>query len=296
MNEEMGMTEVKKISDWKSLVKYSPEGPQHHVLADTGSYRAVLVGIQAGGTIPQHPSTDATYHFLEGTGTMIVDDERFLVSAGTTMVVPAKAARGIEAETQLAFLGSHGGHGNHADHGKAAGQQHKDEAPKSRRPMLMFGLMTLSMLVVMLGLWQIGASPMAMMLSGFEGMGLGVWGTMLLPMLGLLGMFVMMFVMYRNMVGMRGGMMGHDHAAMMAQMERPQEEVTASQQITYTISAISCGGCKQTIETKVGALDGVASVQVDVKSQQVVIDYDTPATEAGLEAFLGEIGYPVTVS
>jgi mannose-6-phosphate isomerase-like protein (cupin superfamily) len=115
MNEEMGMTEVKKIADWKSLVKYSPEGPQHHVLADTGSYRAVLVGIQAGGTIPQHPSTDATYHFLEGTGTMIVDDERFLVSAGTTMVVPAKAARGIEAETQLAFLGSHGGHGNHAD-------------------------------------------------------------------------------------------------------------------------------------------------------------------------------------
>jgi hypothetical protein len=46
------------------------------------------------------------------------------------------------------------------------------------------------------------------------------------------------------MVGMRGGMMGHDHAAMMAQMERPQEEVTASQQITYTISAISCGGKK----------------------------------------------------
>lgn len=121
------MTEVKFLSDWKSIIEYSPDGPKHHVLADTNSYRAVLVGVDAGGKIPPHPSTDATYHFLEGSGWMIVDGERYPVSAGTTIVVPAKAERGIEAETRLAFLGSHGGHGTQA------GQQHEREVPNRRR-------------------------------------------------------------------------------------------------------------------------------------------------------------------
>ena len=49
--------------------------------------------------------------------------------------------------------------------------------------MVMFGLMTIFMLVVMVGLMQIGASPMAMMLSSFGNMGAGIWGAMLVPML-----------------------------------------------------------------------------------------------------------------
>ena len=44
------------------------------------------------------------YHFLSGTGWMLVDGERLRVEAGTTVVVPDGAARGVHAETRLAFL------------------------------------------------------------------------------------------------------------------------------------------------------------------------------------------------
>ena len=44
------------------------------------------------------------YHFLEGCGWMIVDDERLPVGPGATVVMPAGTVRGIEAETRLAFL------------------------------------------------------------------------------------------------------------------------------------------------------------------------------------------------
>ncbi|MFZ0448734.1 MAG: hypothetical protein WAL98_05775 [Desulfatiglandaceae bacterium] len=41
---------------------------------------------------------------LEGSGRMIVGDESFAVHAGATGIVPDGARRGIEADTQLAFL------------------------------------------------------------------------------------------------------------------------------------------------------------------------------------------------
>jgi len=44
------------------------------------------------------------YHFLDGSGWMTVAGERVAVSAGATIVAPQGAPRGIEAETQLAFL------------------------------------------------------------------------------------------------------------------------------------------------------------------------------------------------
>ncbi len=280
------MSEVKNISNWKSIVEFSVDGPRHQVLLDTETYRAVLVGLEAGVNIPPHPSTDATYHFLEGSGWMVVDGTRHPVSAGTTMVVPANAERGIEAETRLAFLGSHGGHGTQAGH------QHA-RVPNRPRPMLMFGLMTLAMIVVMVGLWQIGASPLAMMLTGFDGMGLGAWGAMLLPMFGLLGMGVIMFVMYRTMASMGGGMMQHDHAAMMAKKDSARESVPSKKQVSYTLPAISCIGCKKTIEESVAKLEGVASVRVDVGTRQALIGYDAPATEEAIENLLAGIGYPV---
>jgi len=35
---------------------------------------------------------------------MLVGDERFAIQAGSTVLAPAGAARGMEAETQLAFI------------------------------------------------------------------------------------------------------------------------------------------------------------------------------------------------
>jgi copper chaperone CopZ/quercetin dioxygenase-like cupin family protein len=289
------MTETQKISNWKEEVRYSADGPQHTVLIDTGSYRAVLVGLEAGVRIPPHPSSDATYHFLEGSGSMIVDGERHAIESGSTLVVPAGAERGVEAETRLAFLGSHGGHKQLTPHA----DDPSDPARKpNRRPMLMFGLMTIFMLAVMVGLWQIGASPMAAMLSSYYDLGAGVWGVMLVPMLGLLGLGVMMFFMYRTMLRRAGpmgsGMNSAKHFAMMKERQDMHEMPVdpSLETLTYTIPAVSCGGCKQTIEEKVRELEGVAAVRVEVDSKTAVVSYEPPATEKEIELLLERIGYP----
>ncbi len=90
--------------DWKDVVVYAAQGPQPQVLVETEQYRAVIGGLVAGNSIPIHPEGPSVFHFLEGSGKMTVGDETFAVQAGATVIVPDGAPRGIEAETQLAFL------------------------------------------------------------------------------------------------------------------------------------------------------------------------------------------------
>lgn len=90
---------------WKEVVVFSPEGPQPQILLETEKSRAVIAGLEPGQKIPAHPEGPAVYHFLEGSGWMIVDGERLPVQPGATVVTPAGAARGMEAETRLVFLG-----------------------------------------------------------------------------------------------------------------------------------------------------------------------------------------------
>jgi len=63
--------------------------------------------------------------------------------------------------------------------------------------------------------------------------------------------------------------------------------------VTYTVPAISCGHCTHTIETEVGELQGVQSVNADEATKQVVISFDDPANEESIKALLAEINYPV---
>ncbi|MBI3760503.1 MAG: hypothetical protein HY260_01390 [Chloroflexi bacterium] len=97
--------------NWKEKVVFSAAGPQPQTLVETDKFKAVLVGLEAGQKIPQHPAPIAVYHFLEGTGWMIVNGERFAVAPGVTVVAPHGAKRGVEAETRIAFLGVHGSSG-----------------------------------------------------------------------------------------------------------------------------------------------------------------------------------------
>ena len=66
--------------------------------------RDVVAGLEAGQKIPKHPEGAGVYHFLEGTGWMLVGEERFPVQAGATVLAPAGTARGMEATTRLAFI------------------------------------------------------------------------------------------------------------------------------------------------------------------------------------------------
>lgn len=90
--------------DWKAKVVYSVDGPQPQVLVESKDLRVVLVGLEEGQKIPQHPAKLAVYHFLEGSGWMLVDSERIAVEAGATVIAPDGSSRGIEAATRLSVI------------------------------------------------------------------------------------------------------------------------------------------------------------------------------------------------
>ena len=275
------MTQTNLYPKWKDTVVYASEGPGHRELMVTDTLRTVLVGLEAGQQIPPHAASAGAYHFLKGSGWMTVDGVRLAVEPGATVVVPNGSSRGVSAETRLAFLGA-----------MAAMKPQKMGRLVKYGPLIMFGLMIVVMIVsglMFLGEAGPGFGMLRMMMSaGSGGLGLGLLGAMLVPVLGMLTMFVLMFVFYRK-VGAGGpmsAMMGHHHAP---QARSEEGNVTA---IVYDIPAISCAHCKMTIEREVGKLAGVASVDVDESTKQAVIRFGPPATQAEIEALLAGIGYP----
>ena len=98
------MTPTNNYPNWKELVTYSDKGPQPFVLVETENYKSVIAGLQPGGRMPPHAEGPAIFHFLEGSGLMQVGEESIPVQTGATVTVPAGAKRGIQAQTQLAFL------------------------------------------------------------------------------------------------------------------------------------------------------------------------------------------------
>ncbi len=92
------------LSDWKERVVFSAGGPQPQILEENELFKVVLAGLEPGQHIPVHPELGAVYYILQGAGWMTVDDERFPIEAGAVISMGNGAARGVEAETRLAFL------------------------------------------------------------------------------------------------------------------------------------------------------------------------------------------------
>ena len=279
------MTQTTLYPDWREKIVFD-KGPQHQELMLTDTFRAVLVSLEAGQKIAPHTSSSGAYHILEGTGSMIVDGERLAIEAGATIVVPKGAARGVEAETRLVFLGT---------------QAVVEKKALVRKPLLAIILMVVVMFALMsvFSLMLGSASPISRMFSNSSGSGLGMWSMMLIPMAGLVLMFVMMFFMFRWMTGRSGPMSGAmDHGVLMSMMMRnkhasitPASDADIST-LTYTIPAVNCAHSKMKIEREVSKFPGVASVSVAVDTQQAVVNYGPPASEASIEALLVDIGYP----
>ncbi len=61
---------------------------------------------------------------------------------------------------------------------------------------------------------------------------------------------------------------------------------------TVSIPDISCGHCLMTVKREAGGVAGVKSVEGDVASKQVTIQWDAPATWEKIEAALKDAGYP----
>ncbi|MCB2193944.1 MAG: heavy-metal-associated domain-containing protein [Deltaproteobacteria bacterium] len=58
------------------------------------------------------------------------------------------------------------------------------------------------------------------------------------------------------------------------------------------IPDISCGHCLATVKREAGEVAGVKSVEGDVESKNVTIEWDAPATWEQIEAQLKDAGYP----
>ena len=98
------MTKTTLFPNWREKIVYSAEGPQPQILMANDKVKVIVAGLEPAQKIPEHAENAAMYHFLEGSGWMIVDGERLAVSPGATVVMPDGAVRGMEAETRLAFL------------------------------------------------------------------------------------------------------------------------------------------------------------------------------------------------
>lgn len=98
------MTQATLYADWREKAVYSAEGPQPQPLMADEKVKIIIAGLEPGQKIPPHAEVSAMYHILEGSGWMLVDDERLPITAGTTVVMPAGTVRGMEADTRLAFL------------------------------------------------------------------------------------------------------------------------------------------------------------------------------------------------
>ncbi len=61
---------------------------------------------------------------------------------------------------------------------------------------------------------------------------------------------------------------------------------------TFTVPNISCGHCTHTIEMELNDLAGVRSVNADLQSKQVMVQWDDPATWDTIKNTLVEINYP----
>lgn len=59
------------------------------------------------------------------------------------------------------------------------------------------------------------------------------------------------------------------------------------------VEGMSCGHCVNSIESSVGALNGVSSVKVDLSNNEVTVEYDHVETLKKIKETIEEQGYEV---
>jgi len=67
--------------------------------------------------------------------------------------------------------------------------------------------------------------------------------------------------------------------------DRPMSDV-----ITYRVPGMTCGHCKSAVETELGAVDGVESVDVDLDTKVVAVR-GASLDDGALRAAIDEAGY-----
>lgn len=63
--------------------------------------------------------------------------------------------------------------------------------------------------------------------------------------------------------------------------------------LTLSVPDVHCNHCKHSIESAVGALTGVDTVEVHIDARTVDVAFDTPADQKAITAAIEEVGYVV---
>jgi copper chaperone len=62
---------------------------------------------------------------------------------------------------------------------------------------------------------------------------------------------------------------------------------------TFTIANISCGHCVMTIKNELGKMAGIRTVDGNIDTKTISIEWEEPASLDTIKAKLNEINYPV---
>lgn len=60
---------------------------------------------------------------------------------------------------------------------------------------------------------------------------------------------------------------------------------------TYTVTGMTCGHCVQAVQSEIGKIDGVTTVDVDLASGRVTVDSTAPVPADAVAAAVDEAGY-----
>jgi copper chaperone len=62
---------------------------------------------------------------------------------------------------------------------------------------------------------------------------------------------------------------------------------------TFTIENISCGHCVMSIKNELGEMAGILSVDGNIDTKRITVEWEAPASLDTIKAKLKEINYPV---
>ncbi|MDT8306568.1 MAG: cupin domain-containing protein [Anaerolineae bacterium] len=96
--------EMTIIDDTMGAAQFAADRPVPSTVFENARTKVVVGAVHAGQRIPSHPEALAVYYFLQGEGWMTVNGERAAVRPGMTVVTPEGSLRGMEAESDIAFL------------------------------------------------------------------------------------------------------------------------------------------------------------------------------------------------
>lgn len=65
------------------------------------------------------------------------------------------------------------------------------------------------------------------------------------------------------------------------------------QQTTIDVTGMACGGCEQTVQDAVSALEGISSVTASHESGRVRVEHDDAIDEAAIGDAIENAGYEV---